>query len=79
MSTLTIRILESLCDYVREIAKREGISINRCIGAAVEERILDYMTEEYLDEKAVRGDSAKFEKALSRIKNIEAERIDRMY
>ena len=37
---------------LRELAKREGVSINQLTAAAVAEKIAALMTEEYLEQRA---------------------------
>lgn len=61
MSTLSLRLPESLHKGVREFAEREGISINQFIATAVAEKLAALMTEEYLGERAKRaaGQSTK--------------------
>ena len=54
MSTLSLRLPESLHKQVRELA-REGISINQFVAMAVAEKMSAPMTEEYLEERARRG------------------------
>jgi hypothetical protein len=73
MSTLSLRIPDSLHERVREIAKRENISINQFVSAAVAEKLSALLTEEYLMERARRGSRRKFEKALSKVKDVKPE------
>ena len=67
MSTISIRLPESLHDGIREAARREGISINQFIASAAGEKLAAWATEEYLTERARRGDRAKFEAALNHV------------
>lgn len=76
MSTISLRISESIHRRVNELAKKEGISINQLITSALAEKVSALMTKECLEEKARRGSSDKFEKALSRVKDIEPEARD---
>jgi hypothetical protein len=69
MSTLSLRLPESLHKQVRELASREGISINQFIATAVAEKMSALLTEEYLEGRAKRGDRARFERALAKVKN----------
>jgi hypothetical protein len=62
---------------VRELAKKEGISINQLINSALAEKISALLTEKYLEEKAAKGDRKKFEAALSKVKDEEPEEKDR--
>ena len=78
MSTLSIRIPDSLHDRVRAIAKREKISINQFVSSAVAEKLAALLTEEYLAERAKRGSKQKFKKALSKVKDVEPQERDRL-
>jgi hypothetical protein len=69
MSTLSVRLPESLHKRVRDLARREGISINQFVTMAVAEKLSALMTEEYLEERAKRGDRARFERILAKVKD----------
>ena len=55
MSALSLRLPDSVHRHIRDIAKKEGVSINQFISAAVSEKISAIMTEEYLAERARRA------------------------
>ncbi|MHB9053503.1 MAG: DUF6290 family protein [Thermoleophilia bacterium] len=76
MSTISLRIPESLHKSVREMAKKENISINQIITTALAEKLSALMTVEYLDERAKRGDRAKFERAMSKVKDAKPDSED---
>ena len=78
MSTISLRISESLHQSVKELAKKEGISINQLITSALGEKIAALITKEYLEERAKRGSRDKFEKAFSKVKDVEPEAKDRI-
>jgi hypothetical protein len=69
MSTLSVRLPDSLHKQVRELARREGISINQFVALAVAEKMSALMTEDYLEERARRGDRARFEAILAKVKD----------
>jgi glycosyltransferase A (GT-A) superfamily protein (DUF2064 family) len=64
--------------YPGELAKREGVSINQLASSALGEKMAALMAQEYLEEKAQRGDRQKFENALAKIKDIEPQSDDRL-
>ena len=78
MSSISLRLSESLHKRVRELAQKEGISINQLINTALAEKISALMTVEYLRERAERGSRNKFEKAISKVKDIEPQAEDRI-
>lgn len=67
MSAISLRLSESLHRQVREMAKREGVSINQLISTAVAEKLSALMTVEYLEERAGRGDRKAFEAVLAKV------------
>jgi hypothetical protein len=78
MSTLSLRIPDSLHERIREIAKRENISINQFVNSAVAEKLSALLTQEYLAERAKRGSRRKFKKAMSKVKDVEPEEHDKL-
>ena len=67
MSTMSLRLPESLHERARELAKREGVSINQLIATALAEKISALDTIEYLEERAARGSREAFLEILSRV------------
>lgn len=78
MSALSVRLPESLHQRVRELAVREGISINQLIATALAEKMSALMTADYLEERARRGSRAKFLAALAQVPDVEPEAHDRL-
>ena len=76
MSTLSLRLPDSLHRQVRLLARREGISINQLIASAAAEKVTALMTEEYLTERSKRGSREKFEAVLARVPDIPASSAD---
>ena len=69
MSTISLRLPESLHKRVRELAQRENISINQFISTALAEKLSALLTEEYLEQRAERGSLAKYRKALEKVRD----------
>ena len=65
MSTLSVRLPETLHKQIRKLAKEEGISINQFITLAATEKISALLTVDYLKARAKRGDRGKFEAILA--------------
>src|SRR2546421_6097249 len=78
MSTLSVRLPNSLHRYLRECAEREGTSINQLISSAVAEKLAALRTVEYLEERGRRGSRKKFEAALRTVPDVAPEHIDRL-
>jgi hypothetical protein len=67
MSALSLRLPESIHRHIREIAKKEGVSINQFISLAVSEKISALMTEDYLKNRAKRAKKEDFRKILAKV------------
>ena len=78
MSTISLRLPESLHKRVRELAEREGISINQLISTALAEKLSALLTEEYLSSRAERGSRKKFDRALSKVRDVEPDDNDKV-
>lgn len=69
MSALSLRLPESIHRHIRDIAKKEGMSINQFISSAVSEKISALMTEDYLKQRARRAKKEDFRKILAKVPN----------
>jgi len=78
MSTISLRLPDSLHARVRELARQENVSINQLITLALAEKLSALMTEEYLGKRAKRGNKKKFQRALARVADVEPEEQDRL-
>ncbi|HYJ80681.1 MAG TPA: toxin-antitoxin system HicB family antitoxin [Longimicrobiaceae bacterium] len=78
MSTLSLRLPDSLHKRVRELASQEGISINQFVATAVAEKMSALMTVDYLQERARRGSRARYEAALAQVPDVEPDEHDRL-
>lgn len=78
MSTISLRIPESLHKRIRELASEDGISINQFISTAAAEKLAALMTVEYLEKRAKRGSREKFEAALARLPDTEPDDYDKL-
>ena len=76
MSSLSVRLPDSLHDSVREISKKDHISINQFIASAVAEKITAMETEEYLASRAERGNVNKFRAVMKKVKDRPADERD---
>jgi len=78
MSTLSLRLPDSLHRHLKELASRDGISINQFIATAVAEKMAALMTADYLQTRVQRGERVKYDAALSQVPDIEPEEHDRL-
>jgi len=77
MSTISLRLPESLHKKARDLAKKENTSINQLVSSALAEKVSALMTEEYLEERASRASKNKFVKALNKVADVKADYMDR--
>ena len=78
MSTLSVRLPNSLHKALKDLAKREGVSMNQLISSAVGEKIAALMTVEYLQQRAERGSRRKYDAALARVPDKEPDDFDKL-
>jgi predicted transcriptional regulator len=76
MSTISLRLPASLHKKVRELAKKEDVSINQIITTALAEKMSALMTVEYLEDRARRGSRRKFQRAMAKVRNIKPDPQD---
>jgi uncharacterized protein (DUF1778 family) len=78
MSTLSLRLANSLHNEVKHLARKEGISINQFIASAVAEKMSALMTENFLVERSKKGNKKAFLQAMSKVPNVEPEANDKL-
>ena len=76
MSTLSVRLPNSLHRQLKELAAREGVSMNQLISSAVGEKLASLLTLDYLQHRADRGKRPAFERVLRRVPDRPAEGAD---
>jgi post-segregation antitoxin (ccd killing protein) len=67
MTTLSLRLPESVHRKLAELAKAEGVSLNQLLSSAAAEKLAALMTEEYLAERAKRASRRKFDAVLAKV------------
>jgi hypothetical protein len=71
MSALSLRLPDSIHRHIREIAKKEGVSINQFISSAVSEKISALLTEDYLKSRAKKARKKDFRSILNKVPDRE--------
>jgi hypothetical protein len=66
-SNVALRLLPSLLDEARRLAKEEGIALNQLINVAVAEKLSALRTKQVLRERAARADRWRTLEVLARI------------
>ena len=70
MSSLSLRLPESLHQKLRELAKRDDISINQFIATAVAEKAAALLTVDYLEARGQRANTKLVDRVLSRVPDV---------
>lgn len=70
MSTLSLRLPQSLHQKIRDLAERDDISINQFIAMAVAEKTAALLTVDYLEDRGRRGNAALFDRVLARVPDV---------
>lgn len=78
MSTISIRLPDSLHDAVREVVKKDRTSINQFIATALAEKLSALKTVDYLKERARQGSKKKFEDIMLSVPDVEPEEYDKL-
>lgn len=68
MSTISLRLPESLHAQARVLAEQEGISINQLIATSLAEKMSALLTSEYLEARAGRCTKTAFRRVLKKVK-----------
>ena len=77
MSTLVVRLPESLHKNLQSVADREGISIDQFVSTSVAEKMAALMTQDYLTERAAKANREQYLAALSEVPDVEPDDFDK--
>jgi hypothetical protein len=78
MSSLSLRLPDSLHRHIKEFSEKEGVSINQFISTAVAEKMSALSTLDYLEARGKRGSKAKLKVLLSKVPDVEPEDYDKI-
>lgn len=77
MTTLSIRLPDSLHEIAKKVAEDDHISLNQFIASAVAEKVAALTAETYLKERADRASRQRFKDVLAKVPAVEPEPFDR--
>lgn len=78
MSTISLRLPESLHKAARNLAREENISINQLITLALAEKVSALAAEDYIQKRGARASRKKFLNALAKVPHAEPPESDRV-
>ena len=70
MTTLSLRLPDSIYNNAKIFAEREGISINQLAATALAEKLAALATEDFIRARAVRADKDAFAAALASVPDV---------
>lgn len=73
MSALTIRLPNSVHESIKQLAKKDGISVNQFIASAASEKMASFLTLDYLRREAALGNREDFERLLRMVPDVPAQ------
>ncbi|MES2886221.1 MAG: toxin-antitoxin system HicB family antitoxin [Pseudomonadota bacterium] len=76
MTTLSLRLPDSLHRMVKQLAEADHVSINQFVATAVAEKASALATEEYLSTRAARGSRSAYELVLSKVPKAAPSKAD---
>jgi len=72
MSAITIRLPNSVHESIKELARKDGISVNQFIASAAAEKMASFQTLDYLRSEAAHGKRSDFDKLLKLVPDVPA-------
>lgn len=78
MSTLSIRLPNSIHQHAKRLARDEGISVNQLVSSALSEKLAALEAERYLNERAERGRTVDIDAILAKIPGVPPEPGDEL-
>ncbi|MDZ7939086.1 MAG: toxin-antitoxin system HicB family antitoxin [Rhodoferax sp.] len=76
MTALTIRLPNSVHESIKELARKDGISVNQFIASAAAEKMASFQTLDYLRREAALAQRQDFERYLSLVPDVPAQPDD---
>ncbi len=67
MTTMSLRLPDSVHRRVKEFARKDNVSVNQFIASAVSEKLAAFLTLEHLEARAKRATRSAFEAALAEV------------
>lgn len=78
MSALTIRLPNSVHESIKQLARKDGISVNQFIASAAAEKMASFQTLDYLRREAALGTREDFDRFLALVPDVPAQAGDEL-
>lgn len=70
MSTVSFNLPDSVYKKIKELADREGISVDQFVATAAAEKLAAFTGVAYLEQRAARGSREKLQRILDRVPHV---------
>lgn len=70
MTALTVRLPNSVHARIRELAARDGVSVNQFIASAASEKMASMLTLDHLRREAAQGKRSDFDNFLAAVPDV---------
>ena len=70
MSTVSVRLPDSIYEKIKEVAEKDGISVDQFLASAAAEKLAAFLSDDYLEQRARRGSREAFERALAKVPDV---------
>jgi len=67
MSTVSVRLPDSIYKKIKEVAERDGISVDQFLASAAAEKLAAFLSDDYLEQRARQGSREAFERVLAKV------------
>jgi predicted transcriptional regulator len=78
MTTMNVKLPDSLVKQAQEMAEKEEVTLDQLVSSALAEKVAAWRTVGYLQARGARGDRERFEKAMSKVPDLEPDEHDRL-
>jgi hypothetical protein len=78
MINLTVQVPESLYKQVEALAAQENLSIDQLVSITLAAQVSAWSNQNYLQERASRGNWENVQKLLEKVPDVEPEEYDRL-
>ncbi len=78
MSTMEIKVPDSLLKQARELAAEEDSTLEQFVSSALAEKVSALRTVEYLKQRAADSNRTRFQQALSKVPDVESSEQDKL-
>ncbi len=70
MSTISLHLPDSIYEKIKEVAARDGISVDQFLASTAAEKLAAFMGDDYLERRAGRSSREAFERALAQVPDV---------